>query len=177
MSRQQLIGKLAVAALVACALDMSAGAASAETLATATPQSFQASGAEISGWTWLRSQGNSAEWTWAALQSAPRAACVNFSLLVTNTVNGGSGHDGRIQVVIVPDGARERPVSLTLKNPFRPVVDSNTNGVGYQAYGAICSSEIARAAGRGLHIRMEWNSSARGHVAVREQGAVLAYEQ
>ena len=101
MSRQHLIGKAIVAGAVAYMLGMPIGAALAENLVTVTPQDFQASGADISGWTWLRLSGNSAEWTWGGVDVTPRAACVNFSLLVTNTASGGSGHDGRIQVIIV----------------------------------------------------------------------------
>ncbi len=177
MSAQHLIGKIVAAGAVACTLSMPFDAAVAESLVTAGPETFDASGVAIAGWTWLRSPGDYAEWTWSHVEGRPRHACVDFSLLVTNAKDGGSGYDGRIKVYLVQPDMRAVPATLSLKNPFRPVVASNTNGVGYQAYGALCLPKLSAAAAGGFSIRMEWKESGRGHVAVRKDGAVLAYTQ
>ncbi|MBL8836340.1 MAG: hypothetical protein JNL66_08850, partial [Alphaproteobacteria bacterium] len=62
---------MAGAALLALAT-LGAGTAQAQAVAVRAPDNFQATGADIAGWTWLRADGNFAEWTWNPAQGAPR---------------------------------------------------------------------------------------------------------
>lgn len=167
---------MAGAALVALAT-LGAQAAQAQAVAVRAPDNFQATGAEIAGWTWLRADGNFAEWTWSPAQGSPRQVCINFELLVTNGVNGGSGHGANVNAQVIGADNRPQRMKLELENPFRPRVTGNTNGVGYAAYGSICPRNGAQLYAQGFRVRLEWPTQNRNHVAVRRQGAQLAHGQ
>lgn len=165
--RRTAIGTLAIAAAAF------ATAASALELVTPSAASYTSEGANISGWTWLRAQGNYAEWKWAPGAAGSGPACVNFTVLTTNTASGGSGHNGKLKLRISgPDGRAISPSSVSFVNPFRPKVNFNTRGVGYTAYSAICPSRLDKLLASGFSLRLEWSGGA--HVAVRKDSAVLA---
>ena len=176
MSFRIAIKRLALTAALAGLLSAGADPAMAQGLATAQPSDFQATGPVIQGWTWLRSPGNSARWRFAGVRAGPGQACINFSLLVTNGVNGGSGHGGRIRVLVTGvSGGRGETATLSLVNPFRPVFTGNTGGVGYQAYGAVCPRTLRAMGPGGFTVEMQWTPGVGRHIAVRQDGAMLAY--
>lgn len=144
-------------------------------LITVAPDGYQASGNTIEEWTWLRAGGDFAEWEWAPANAAPGDACLNLSALVTNHPNGGSGHDARVRVTLYGNGGESRTIYLALRNPFRPIVESDTGGKGYQAYGAACSRSLAGLVPVGFRMRVEWDDASRMNVAVRREAALLAY--
>jgi len=166
-----------VLATVACALALATSSlAAAQSLGTANPDDFQSSGASIAGWTWLRSPGDSAHWHFAPVRGRMSRPCLNFTMLTTNGVNGGSGHSASVRVLL-SGGARARPVPATLRltNPFRPIVASHTGGVGYHAYGAVCSPALYAMAADGVTVEMQWSPAVGKHVAVRQDSALLAF--
>ncbi|MGE5721792.1 MAG: hypothetical protein ACM3YM_04955 [Sphingomonadales bacterium] len=176
MSFQEKLKRPALRIALAGLLAAEAGSASCQDLVTAQANDFDASGSVIEGWTWLRAHGDSARWHWNAVPATPTEACVDFSLLVTNRASGGSGHDARARVSMVSDdGMTTETATLKLINPFRPVVDSDTAGIGYQAHGALCPSDLGYLASRGFTLEMHWTAGTGGHIAVRHEGALLAY--
>ena len=168
---------LALAGALVALATAGAPAAHAQSVAVRPPDNFQASGADIAGWTWLRADGNFAEWTFSPNQKAPRQVCINFTLLVTNAANGGSGQNASINAQIIGPDNRPQRMKLELENPFRPRVSSDTGGVGYTAYGALCPRNATQLFSQGFRVRLEWPTQNRYHVAVRRQGAELAYTQ
>jgi hypothetical protein len=176
MSFQKSIKRLALPFALVGLLSAGASSAMAQGLATAQPGGFQTTGSVIQGWAWLRSPGDSARWHFRGVRARPGQACINFNLLVTDGVNGGSGHGGRIRVIVTGDnGGRSETATLSLVNPFRPVFTGNTGGVGYQAYGAVCPRTLGTMGPGGFTIVMQWTPAVGRHIAVRQDGAMLAY--
>lgn len=177
MSCCHILKRHAVPAAFAAAFAVAgAGPAFAQSLGTTNPNEFSASGASIAGWTWLRAPENSARWHFPPVQGQISQPCINFNMLATNGVNGGSGHGANIKVMVRGAGnARPVPLVLRLMNPFRPAVTSHTGGVGYPSYGAICSPSLGRLAAGGLTVEMQWTAAVEKHVAVRRDSALLAY--
>src|SRR5512144_2440311 len=100
---------LTIAAALVALSALGAPAAQAQAVAVRAPDNFQATGTDIAGWTWLRADGNFAEWTWSPNQKSPRQVCINFTLLVTNGANGGSGQNASINAQIIgPDNRPQR---------------------------------------------------------------------
>jgi len=164
------------AALVGALVVAGANPAAAQSLGTTSPDSFNASGASIAGWTWLRSPGNSATWHFPPVRGGMSQPCINFTMLATNGANGGSGHSASIRVLLTGAGAaRPVPAVLRLTNPFRPIVTSDTGGVGYQAWGSVCSPALRAIAAGGVTVEMQWSPTVGNHVAVRQDSALLAY--
>ena len=182
----------ALAALLAVAVLVPAVASAKVVVDSAT--SFQASNASlISGWWWLRTTNASATWRFSAngVKSA-RVGTVylQFAPLVTNHVNGGSGYSRSIKVTIAgtsisPSRVHSSTTSVSLYNPFRPKVDEDTAGVGYQTYGyASVSSSIWRPSPlpprqpttynpRTISVTIQWTPGY--HVAVNSGAVHLAY--
>ena len=156
--------------------------------------SFHASHASlISGWWWLRTTNASATWQFSAdgvKNARVGTVYLQFAPLVTNHVNGGSGYSRSIKVTItgtsiVPAHVHSTTTSVSLVNPFRPKVDEDTAGVGYQTYGyASVSSSIWRPSPlppraptaynpKSITVTIRWTPGY--HVAVNSGAVHLAY--
>lgn len=173
MSKHGWFRRMAVGSLAIAAASFATTIASAMELATPSAASYTSEGANISGWTWLRAKGNYAEWTWKAGPAGSGPACLNFTVLTTNTASGGSGHNGKLKMQLTkPDGGRISPATISFVNPFRPKVNFDTRGVGYMAYGTVCPGGLGGLVESGFRLRVEWSGGA--HVAVRKDSATLA---
>ena len=134
----------------------------------------------IYGWTWLRSNGDQASWTFE-LRSQPvgvAAAALNFSLLVTNQADGGSGFSSNPKVKIYDlSGNLLGSTTLHLINTFRPKYPGNTVGVGYPASGAVEHSLIKQlvSQGKSFKVTIDWPAPDRNHIAVKKDSVFLAY--
>ena len=176
MASQMNLPHLALHAALAGVLAAGAGPTAAQGLATAQPDDFRAQGPVIQGWHWLRDAGAKARWHWSPVWARPGQACINFSLLVTNRVSGGSGYDATVQVSLIgDDGMSGGTSSVRLLNPFRPVFPGNTRGLGYPAYGAVCPRGLYALMRHGFTLEMRWTLAVGRHIAVRRDSAVLGY--
>lgn len=156
----------------------SAGAAWGQGLVTRPADGFTAQGSSpIAGWTWLRVEGDMAEWRWNAVAGQPTEACINFDLLVTNGGNGGSGYSATVRAFVIDHtGHVADQRRLLLRNTFLPRYDGDSAGVGYPASGSFCSRDLATLLGQGFSIRIVWPPAGnRYHVAVQPGKAVLAF--
>lgn len=149
-------------------------AAHAQAVAVRPADNYQANGADIAGWTWLRADGNFAEWTWSPGQGSPREVCINFEVLVTNGANGGSGQSTNVNAQVIGPDNRPQRVKLELENRFRPRVTADTNGIGYAVSGSICPRNGGQLFSQGFRVRLDWPTSNRNHIAVRRQAASVA---
>jgi hypothetical protein len=144
------------------------------------PIRFQANGDRITDWYWLRANGHTAIWTFDAgeLRAArPGSVYLNFSPLVTNRLNGGSGHKVNCQVTI--EGAGTRTLTIPLDNPFRPVDPESSGGIGYQSYGH-SSTPIPPAILNGadrLTVIVSYPFSPNYHLAVNRDAMVIGYSR
>lgn len=177
----------AVAALIAMGIATGAAAASpakAEKLYVLKPTGYASNGALINGWHWLRTSGATSEWTFdvTGLEGArPGSVYLNMTALVTKGVNGGSGYSGSLRVQLV--GAHTTTGSITLTNPFRPrdsrtMPTGDTQGVGYQAYGATSVSSWAYKGATTLRVIVSRSSTSVGadiHIATSRDAPFLAY--
>lgn len=148
---------------------------------TVQPFSFNTLGnGPIYGWTWLTQTGDRASWTFK-LESEPvkvKAAALNFSLLVTNQVNGGSGYTSNPKVKIFDlNGNMLGSSTLYLVNTFRPKYPENTVGIGYPASDAIEHSLIKQmvSQGQSFMVTIEWPAPDKHHIAVKKDSVLLAY--
>ncbi|NLJ37153.1 MAG: hypothetical protein GX432_00105 [Candidatus Atribacteria bacterium] len=148
---------------------------------TVQPFAFQAQGnGPIYGWTWLTKKGDQASWIFK-LESEPikvKAAALNFSLLVTNQVNGGSGYTSNPKVKIFDlNGNLLGSSTLYLVNTFRPKYSGNTVGIGYPASDAIEHSLIKQlvSQGQSFMVNIEWPAPDKNHFAAKKDSVLLAY--
>ena len=159
----------------------------------ATPLGFTTNNATlISNWWWLRAPNARATWTFDAhpvTTARVGTVYVLLSPLVTNRTDGGSGYSRSIEVVLrgiaAPGGTHTTSGSVSLYNPFRPIVNEDTNGVGYQTYGyESVPSSIWRPSPlppsppsvynpRAIYVTIEWTPGY--HVAVNRDAVRLAY--
>jgi hypothetical protein len=187
--RRPIISAFAVLAVAAFA-----PAVASARVAVEHPTGFATVNAHlIRGWWWLRTSNASATWTFSTngVRSA-RSGTVyfQFSPLVTNHVNGGSGYARSIKVIIrgksiSPSVTRSSTTSASLYNPFRPTINEDTGGLGYQTYGfASVSSSIWRPSPlpprqpttynpKQISVTIQWTSGY--HVAVNRDTVQLAY--
>lgn len=171
----------AVASLLALAVIAPAAASARVVVESPQPGSYSSNGAEISGWNWLRTRRATASWRFsgAGVQLARTGTVyLLFSPLVTNSANGGSGHTRSISVVIGGHSSRPTPGSrvthsVSLYNPFRPILTENTNGVGYQTYGYTNVPSSVWRGSESITVSFEWRSG--DHVAVNPKAVQLAY--
>ena len=146
--------RLIVSALALLTVGAIVPAVSSATVVVENAVTFsQQNGDNISGWWWLRQSNASATWTFSAanVKSAKLGTVyLQFSPLVTNRPNGGSGYRRSIKVTIkglspMPPTTHMSTPSVSLYNPFRPTLTEDTHGVGYQTYGwTTVSSSIWR---------------------------------
>lgn len=158
--------------------------ARAEKLYVLRPIGYASNGVLINGWHWLRTSGATSEWTFdvTGLQGARSGSVyLNMTALVTKGINGGSGYSGSLSVQFV--GAHTTTGGITLTNPFRPrdsrtTPTGDTQGVGYQAYGATSVSSWAYGGATTLKVIVSRSStSVRSdiHIATSKDGPFLAY--
>jgi hypothetical protein len=175
----------ALAAVVGIVLLLAASVpARSSALYTVKATSFTSNGDLISGWYWLRSNAQTAEWLFdvSGLQTAKRnQVYINFSGLATKGVNGSCGYGGGLSIKFV--GLKTVTSSVSLVNPFRPREYTGnpigfTQGVGYQAYGAVGVPFSAYDKATTLKVIVaRSNSSAvkNIHVAFNKDAALIAY--
>lgn len=140
---------------------------------------FQSSGDPIGGWYWLRAGGHSATWTFdtSELRAArPGSVYLNFSPLVTNRLNGGSGHDVNCRVTI--EGAGARTLTIPLDNPFRPVDPESSGGIGYQAYGhSTAPIPPTLLSSDRITVTVSYPFTPNYHLAVNREAMVIGYSK
>jgi hypothetical protein len=156
------------------------GAVLADPMKTKKADGFNTNGdGPIAGWHWLRSPGHMATWQWNPVPDKPAKACINFQLLVTNKISGGSGYGCKVDVAILDlENKVIEQGSAQLYNPFRPRNPQDTRGIGYPAYGAYCSPHLIKllSDGMGFKVRIQWPpKDNKYHVAVAADKAELAY--
>jgi hypothetical protein len=139
---------------------------------------FQSTGDLINGWTWVRSTGKTATYTFdaSALQGAKLGSVyLNLTALVTNGVNGGSGYSTAVKFAVT-NGTKTGVIVVPLTNPFRPIDRDNSGGVGYQAYGhAYVSSSYYKGAQTLTFTYTFPTSSHAYHVAFNQSGMTMAF--
>lgn len=136
---------------------------------------FTSNGALVSGWYWLRAPEHSAtyEFNVRAISGASEA-WLNASFLATNGVNGGSGYDATVSLILSNDVGKKATGSMTVHNPFRPQDPTNTHGVGYQAYGAYRIPNSLWQGANKLKVVVKNPSVSTRHVAVKKDALVIA---
>ncbi|MDI3473119.1 MAG: hypothetical protein PWQ20_1791 [Thermotogaceae bacterium] len=80
------------------------------------------------GWYWCKSDGARIEWFWNPIMNIPDVFYVEYTLLITNKPDGGSGFDSQIKAeLIIEEGTMERVlVGYTQPTPYdkpRPVYE------------------------------------------------------
>lgn len=152
-------------------------------LCTAKPSTFFSNGIPIGGSFWCRQEGHYLEWRWGpiATQGKVEEAAINLSLLVTNKIDGGCGFSIRvIAQILTPDGERVYSNFVDIRNPFLPVFDGNSKGIGYAAYGALSLPvEIVQRYQlftQGFRLRIAWpGMRSNYHFAGSQDSALLAW--
>ncbi len=174
-------------------------------VAVVNPVIFDADAcASIDGWSWLRPDCRQyVDWVFAGLDATAVSSedpyiYVNFGALVTNGMNGGSGWDTPVgmEVWLVatlddiigqaePTGKKLLDRStVTLENHFRPQMEADTRGVGYQAWADAARIEAEDVAkyvpvyGPLVVVRVERLGAAKGHpehIAVNASSVSLSY--
>jgi len=158
----------------------------------------------IEGWFWVRPDCRQyVDWVFTGLDAMAVSAedpyiYVNLGALVTNGVNGGSGWGTQVgmEVWIVekledaigqeePKGKRLLDRSaVMLENHFRPQMEADTRGVGYQAWADAARVEAEDVAkysaiyGPLIVVRVERLGAAKGHpehIAVNGSSVSLSY--
>lgn len=156
---------------------------SVEELHTVTPSGFYSNGVLIQGSYWCREQGDYLEWSWKPvdIMGTVEEAAVNFNLLVTNKVNGGSGYSVRVIVQILTlEGRKVYSDFVDIRNPFLPIFAGDSRGVGYAAYGAFSLPldiiERHQLFARGFRVRIAWpGMHSDYHFAGSQSASLLAW--
>jgi len=140
------------------------------------PVSFQANGDWISGWCWVREWNHWAQWSWNRISLTPSQAYINFHLLVTNEVDGGSGFSATAKIKILNQwGQVVEQGQVNLINPFKPQFSGDTQGVGYSAYGSYQIRDLSLL-GQRFTVKVEWPPVGfRYRLAAQQDSASLAY--
>jgi hypothetical protein len=156
-------------------------------LRTVTADGFEANGDSILGTVWCRKAGHALEWIWGPLNEGGTIveAAVNFSLLVTNTFDGGSGFSAVVPVTVFDlTGEVVELGILELTNTFRPKFSGDTGGIGYAASGTyeLKDSDLIL---NGFRLRLTWPAIAPldgeetagtpRHFGGNRESALLAY--
>ncbi|MEN6369306.1 MAG: hypothetical protein ABFD77_06360 [Thermotogota bacterium] len=162
--------------------------------------------AQAGGWFWVRPDCRQyVDWVFTGIDA--RAVSpndpyiyVNLDALVTNGVNGGSGWDTQIGLEIWIVKSLEDAISLPepvgkrlldrsavlLENHFRPQMEADTQGVGYQAWAdaiRISAENVAKYSaiyGPLLIVRVTRLGAANGHpehIAVNASSVSLSYRR
>lgn len=153
------------------------------TAASLGATSYASNGAQINGWNWVRSGGESATWTFDVSTLTPvqkRSVFLNVNALVTNGVNGGSGFSAKNVKFLVTctAGARALRYTVNLINPFRPVDPADSGGLGYAAYGSSTSGlNLARGTCTTVTVTTAAPFVGGRHIAFRADAATLGYRR
>ncbi len=151
------------------------------------PSDFVAIGDSILGIVWCRRPSHILEWAWEPRneEGAIVEAVMNFSLLVTNTFDGGSGFSASVPITIfnLDDEVVELGI-LELTNTFRPKFSGDTRGIGYATSGTYTLKDPDLVL-NGFRLRLTWpaiapldggeSASTPRHFGGNETSALLAY--
>jgi len=132
--------------------------AEAPTLKVARPSGFASTGDYILGTGWCRRADHTLEWTWEPLDEGGVivAAAVNFSLLVTNTFDGGSGFGASIPAAVFNLSGKVVESGLVeLLNTFKPRFTGDSGGIGYATSGSY-ELKDPKIISHGFEIRLAW---------------------
>jgi len=162
--------------------------AEALTLKVASPSGFASTGDVTLGTAWCRRPGQILEWTWGPLSEGGSIleAAVNLNLLVTNTLDGGSGFGAALPVTVLDLADKVVEIgTVQLINTFKPRFGGDSGGIGYAASGAyeLKDPEIILD---GFKLRLAWPAIASlgegteptrttRHFGGNEKSALLAY--
>jgi len=163
--------------------------AEALTLKVASPSGFASTGDCILGTAWCRRPAHTLEWTWGPLSEGGSIleAAVNLNLLVTNTLDGGSGFGAALPVTVLDLAGKVVEIGTVqqLINTFKPRFSGDSGGIGYAASGAyeLKDPEIILD---GFKLRLAWPAIApleegteptgtTRHFGGSEKSALLAY--
>jgi len=127
-----------LAAACAAALIVSSPATASAAVGIDGASAFTSNGTLKDGWNWVHQDTESATWTFniTSLASAkPGKVYLVANALVADRVDGGSGYSARgVRFTASCNGARQT-LTVHLENPFRPIYDGNSLGIGQNAYG------------------------------------------
>lgn len=157
-------------------------------LKVASPSEFASTGDATLGTAWCRRAGQTLEWTWGPLSEGGSIleAAVNLNLLMTNTVDGGSGFGASVPVTVFDlAGEVVKIDTVQLTNTFKPRFGGDSGGIGYAASGAyeLKDPEIIL---NGFKLRLAWPATApleegteptrtTRHFGGSKKSAILAY--
>ncbi|MCK4599822.1 protease inhibitor I42 family protein [Candidatus Bipolaricaulota bacterium] len=157
-------------------------------LKVASPSGFASTGDVTLGTAWCRRPAHTLEWTWEPLSEGGSIleAAVNLNLLVTNTIDGGSGFSAVVPVAVFDLSGKVVESGLVeLVNTFKPQFTGDSGGIGYAASGAyeLKDPEIILD---GFKLRLAWPAIApqgaeneptgtTRHFGGSEKSALLAY--
>jgi hypothetical protein len=139
---------------------------------------FKSNGAAVSGWYWIRQPVHHATWSFRMLKTPARTGTLHFNadFLVTNGTSGGSGYGAAVMLHFKNDLGKTADALIDLGNHFRPQDLQNSNGVGYQAHGAVAvPSTVAAQAGE-IYVTFSYADikTLGRHVAANERAGFLA---
>jgi len=178
------VATFGAAVVLVLVLAASVPARSTVKLYTLKATGYTSNGDLINGWNWLRSNAQTAEWLFdvSSVQGAKRfQVYVNFTALATKGANGSCGYSGGLAIKFV--GAKTVSSSVSLVNPFKPrEYTSNpigyTQGIGYQAYGAVGVpfSAYDKATTLKMIVSRSNSTASKGvHVAVNKDTPLIAF--
>jgi hypothetical protein len=138
---------------------------------------YSSNGASVGAWRWLRSPGHTATWTFSATElQGMKKVYINFSPLVTNGADGGSGYDTKVMYTIC--GAKTYDGTISVVNPFRPTDPENSGGAGYQCYGHSAQIPISAYKGaRTITVTIAYPFPNGRHVAVSSNCMFIGYSK
>lgn len=72
---------------------------------------------KVENWYWCKTEGARIEWTWNPVHNIPSVFYVNYVLLQTNKVNGGSGFDSQIKAALIIEEVRTEVKIIGYESP------------------------------------------------------------
>ena len=139
------------------------------------PASFNSNAYRDGNYYWIREGNDYAEWRWNGPNRSPQEAFLNFSVLISNSVNGGSGFEDSVNIRLLDDrGNVIETGQVRLNNHFQPQYKGNTNGVGYDAFGAYRVQNPGGLVG-GFKVKLNWPTRNGNPAAVERNSITLAW--
>lgn len=169
------------AAVCTAALALAAPGVASASVGVDNASSFTSNGTLRDGWYWVHQDTESAAWTFnitSLVSAKPGKVYLNVDALVTNRpTGGGSGHSAKSARFVASCGQARQVLIVKLVNPFRPVFDGDTFGVGYAASGHSASPlKMNRFAGcTQLEIRTQGAYAQQRAIGFRQASAYLGY--
>lgn len=125
---------------------------------SSTANSFYSNGRRQGEWYWLESWNDQSTWSFSprVLPANYRNGYLNFHLQITNS-QGGGGLDTSVDIRMYNSrGSLIESGTVNLENPFRPQFSGNTNGVGYDVYGAYRVRNLTEISNRSFEVKLSW---------------------